>query len=245
MTKIKCIQFLLLLITFLNFKQQSNAQVFPAEALFTLTPPFPVYLSDYAKPSGNNISVRLLFRDFNLGTRNIRLRFSISGQNFVVSNLPNNINLPQFSLTAGVPLNLSQADIYAYFLAENLDISPNQYGQAFPEGVYKFGVEIIDALTNRPLSGVLASPPFWFVVNEPPFLNLPLNNAKIIASNPQNVIFQWTPRTKQAASIEYEFSLTELFVPFGFEGNLQNIFLSQPAYYQTTTTNTTLLYGHG
>ncbi len=221
----------------------SKAQLYPAEAIFNLSPPFPVYLSDYANPMGNNISLRLLYRDFNIGTRTVKLRFSLIGQNIQISNLPSIQNLPEFTITAGSPLNISQAELYPYFLQENLDISPQIYAQALPEGLYRFGVEIIDSESNRAISGQLLSMPYWFVVNEPPIINLPTNNSKVQVLNPQNLIFQWVPRTKQAAAIEYEFTLTELFVPDAFEGNLQNLFLSQPPYFQSTTRNTTLLYG--
>jgi hypothetical protein len=232
---------LIALITSLQLK----AQLYPAQAFFNLSPPFPVYLSDYANPTSNNLSVKLLFRDFNVGTRSVRLKFSIQGSNFQASNLIQNTNLPEFSLTAGQPLLLTQADIFPYFLSENLDIPPAIYGQAIPEGVYTFGVEIIDVLSNRAISGRLSSVPYWFTVNEPPIINLPINGSKVMVTNPQNVLFQWTPRNKQAASMEYEFTLTELIEPENFEGNLQQIFFSQPPYFQTSTNNTTLLYGPG
>ncbi len=237
--------YLLLVFISMYSALQLKAQLYPSQAFFNLTPPFPVYLADYANPSGNNISLRLLYRDFNAGTRTVRLKFSIMGQNFQVSNLIQNTSLPEYTITAGQPLLLNQSDIYPYFLAENLDLPPNLYNQVIPEGVYTFGVEIIDALSNRPISGLLKSVPYWFTVNDPPIINLPFNGSKVMVTNPQNVVFQWTPRNKQATAMEYEFTLTELIQPEGFEGNLQQIFFSQPPYYQTTTSNTTLLLGPG
>lgn len=224
---------------------KTEAQVFPSQAFFTLSPPFPVYLSDYANPNANNIALKLLFRDFNLGTRNIRLKFTVTGQNFQTINLNQLNDLPEFTITAGQPLLLNQSDIAAYFMAENLEISPMQYSQPLPEGIYKFGVQIIDSESNRAISGLLESSPYWFTVNDPPIINLPQNGSKIKVINPQNIIFQWAPRNKQAAQMEYEFTLTELIIPEAFEGNLQQIFFSQPPYYQTFTNNTTLLYGPG
>ena len=222
-----------------------RAQLYPSQAVFTLSPPFPIYLSDYANPNANNLSVRLIYRDQTIGTRNIKLKFSITGQNFQASNISANVRMPEFTITAGQPLLLNQSDIYPYFLAENLDIPPSLYSQPLPEGMYTFGVEILDAFSNRPISGVLSSVPYWFVVNDPPIINLPLNGSKIMVTNPQNVVFQWTPRHKQATFMEYEFTLTEIIKPEGFDGNMQQLFFSQPPYYQTITNNTTLLFGPG
>jgi hypothetical protein len=222
----------------------AQAQLYPSEAFFVIQAPLPVYLADYASPAGQNISLRLLFRDFELGNRSVRLKFGIAGQGLQINNIPGP-QYPQFELTAGVPLVLEQADIFSHFLPQNLDVSPQQYTTALPEGVYRFTVEVIDAESNRPISGLLQSKPYWLLVSEPPIINLPAQNAKVKPTIPQQLLFQWTPRNKQPAAMEYDFSLTEIIVPDGFEGNLQNIYHSLPTYFQTSTNSTTLLYGPG
>jgi hypothetical protein len=238
----KHLQLFVFLLAFLGFRA-ANAQQYPVEATFLLKPPYPVYLFDYANPAGSQLSLQIILKDLASGSRNVRLSFSIEGAGFQASNLPQLVNLPQFTLTPGIPQTLSQADLAPYFKAENLNISPQQYSQALTEGVYTFKVQVIDVLSERAISKIHESPSIWIVVNDPPLLNTPSNQAEINVQNPQNILFQWTPRHKQANAVEYDFVLTELLVPANFSGNLQNLFLSQPAYYQATTSNTTLLYG--
>jgi hypothetical protein len=233
-----------IVIALLLLQIRGIAQYYPAEAFFNLSPPFPVYLSDYANPMGNNVALRLVFRDFNLGTRQVRLKLCVQGQNFQTCSLPG-VLLPEYTITAGVPLLLQQADLYQYFLPQNLDLNPVAYAQAMPEGIYRFTVQVIDAQSGRSISSELQSVPYWFTVNDPPIINLPQNNSKVMVQYPQNLVFQWAARSKQASAVEYEFSITELTVPVDFEGNLQNIFLSQPPYYQIITNTSTLLYGPG
>lgn len=229
--------FLILLLA----AKEGQAQFFPVQATFYAKPPYPVLLSDYANPQGKSLTLKVLLRDLTLGPTQVYFRFRVA------SNRVNYINLlrvgPVFTLTPGVTSTFTQADFGTYFTANQLNVSPFVYAVPLPEGIYTFSVEIMDALTNKALSKVEQSPPMWLVVNDPPILNLPLNNSNVKTQNPQNLIFQWTPRHRQASTVEYEFALTELLVPDNFTGNLQNIFLSQPAYYQTTVSTTSFLYG--
>jgi hypothetical protein len=230
-----------ILLILLLVAREGHAQFFPVQATFYAKPPYPVLLSDYANPQGKSLTLKVLLRDLTLGPTQVYFRFRIS------SNRVNYTNLlrvgPVFTLTPGITSTFTQADFGTYFNASHLSISPFVYAVPLSEGVYTFSVEIMDALTNKALSKVEQAPPMWLVVNDPPILNLPLNNSSVKTQNPQNLIFQWTPRHRQASTVEYEFTLTELLVPDNFTGNLQNIFLSQPAYYQTTVTTTSFLYG--
>jgi len=58
--------------------------------------------------------------------------------------------------------------------------------------------------------------------------------------NPQNLLFQWTPRHINVTNVEYEFSLVEIW---DFTMDPQAVFLASPPIYQTTTQATSFLYG--
>ena len=53
----------------------------------------------------------------------------------------------------------------------------------------------------------------WISLSDPPFLNLPIKGESVAFRNPQNIIFQWTPRhlnsPNTAYNTEYEFTLIE------------------------------------
>jgi hypothetical protein len=224
------------------FAIKGFAQQYPVVAKVNAVPPYPVNLSDYANQNQQAIGVQLLLKDISFGSLQVRLKFTIEGSGILISN-PDGLSLPAITLNAGVMTTLSSAEIAQYFAPQNLNIPPNQYSQPLTEGTYRIGVEVFEATTNRKVSSLQFSNYLWIVVNDPPFLNLPANNVKINETNPQNITFQWTPRHKQASNVEYEFRLVELLVPENFNGNIQNLYLSQPAYYETTVQNTSMLYG--
>ncbi|GAB3954019.1 hypothetical protein GCM10028805_38750 [Spirosoma harenae] len=237
------VRFIVFIVVLLSLLQEGRAQHFPVQATFYSKPPYPIKLSDYANPLGQNLSLKVILRDLNLGPTQVYFKFSITSNRASFSNRPQPGNVPMFTLTPGIVQTFTQADFGRYFTWENLGISPTVYSQPLGEDIYNFSVEILDVLTNKSLSGAVTLPPVWLVVNDPPILSLPANQGFVKTQNPQNTIFQWLPRHRQANAVEYDFVLTELLVPANYNGNLQNLFLSQPPYYQATTTNTTILFG--
>ncbi|MVM36653.1 hypothetical protein GO730_01485 [Spirosoma sp. HMF3257] len=219
-------------------------QLFPVNATVLVYPPYPVYLTDYANTFNNSFQLQLLLRDIELGSRQVTLKIQLNqqGGNSIQSRYPA-VGVPVTELVSGVPVILRQADLAPYFQPQNLNLSPNAYSQPLTEGIYTMSVTVYDLLTGKQLSAVQSSAPFWVVISDPPLLNLPENNGFVVEQTPQNLLFQWTPRTKQATSVEYDFTLTELIGVNGFSGNLQNLFLAQPPYFTTTTPTTSFLYG--
>tara|TARA_R100001369_G_scaffold85719_2_gene119617 strand:+ start:8148 stop:12224 length:4077 start_codon:yes stop_codon:yes gene_type:complete len=143
-------------------------------------------------------------------------------------------------LEGGVPLVLTNAELAPYFRFENITgISPIVYGQAIPEGAYQFCYEVYDVLTGNRLSQKSCAISVVFQ-NEPPFLISPRNKTLVAENNPQNIVFQWTPRSINVSNVEYELSLVEIW---DTQIDPQAAFLSSPPVFQTTTTSTTYVYG--
>ena len=224
---------------------ESAAQNFPVQATFYSKPPYPIRLSDYANPLGQNLTLKVILRDLNLGPTQVYFKFAINSTQASFGNFGPPDGSGPITLVPGVVQTFTQADFGQNFTWRNLGINPALYAAPLREGIYNFSVEIIDVLTNKSLSGAVKLPPVWLVVNDPPIPSQPANRGNTLIPTPQNLIFQWIPRHRQAAAVEYEFTLTELLVPAGYSGNLQNLFLAQPPYYQTTTLATTLLFGPG
>lgn len=220
----------------------ASAQLFPVQVSPQLTPPYSLKLSDYSTSTTEKLLVNLLLTDVNESDLQVRLRFSISGNSVNIQSKDFVQNAAPIQLTGGIPLRLSNLDLQPYFDLQNLDgITPSEYSKPLPDGLYQFCFEVFDWTTGRPLSEKKCYP-VYLVLNDPPFLNLPQNGEQVPARDPQNIIFQWTPRHVNATGVEYEFELRELW-----DTNVdpQAAFLASPNLYQTTVFANTLLYGPG
>jgi hypothetical protein len=143
-------------------------------------------------------------------------------------------------LDGGINIRLSNLDLQPYFSLNNLlGIIPQQYNKALPSGRYDFCFEVYDFLSGQPISRKSCFP-VYLILNDPPFLNVPNRGDLVSAQNPQNSIFNWTPRHLNATNVQYEFTIKELW-DTGM--NPQAAFMVSPALHQETTFATTLLYG--
>jgi TANFOR domain-containing protein len=238
----KILLFVLLLLATLKNIAQTPVQVNPQ-----LLPPYSLIVSDYYSAPGNpKLNVLLLLRDVNRATINIRLRMSIESQSVRLRTKETAVFSP-ITLQTGVPYYLSPAELTPYFNAENLDfsgITRQQYEQTgkLPEGFYTFCFEAVEATTGLTVSNRGCSFA-WMTLSDPPFLNLPAKAESLNPRNPQNIIFNWTPRhqaSPNAAFVtDYIFSITEL------QDNAiapEAAFMSSPPLYSDSTGITTFLY---
>ncbi len=232
----------LLLIWIFAF-QALQAQVFPVQVTPQLIPPYSLNLSDYQNAAREQVIVNLLLSDVTESNREVTLKFSMSNTaGFAIESAPVVVGALPVFLNGGIPLRLTNADLQAYFQLQNLrGISPQQYGQPLPDGVYQFCFEVFDRRSGQAISRKSCATAF-LVLNDPPFLNVPSRGEAIPQKEPQNIVFQWTPRHLNATNVEYEFTLVEVWDELV---DPQTAFLASRPYYQTTTRATTLLYGPG
>jgi hypothetical protein len=245
----KRILLILLLIAATVAGNRLSAQTYPVQAGLMLQPPYSVYLSDYAMAGTDKLSIQLLLQDMTKPQLPVRLRLTITNQQgIIIRTRPGYMPSP-LTLEGGIPLRLTGAELAPYLAAENLDISGINRtafvrgGQALPEGLYQVCVEVYEYYRNERISNQ-ACAMAWMILNEPPMLNLPLSQEKLRATEPQNLVFQWTPRhtgsPNAAFSTEYEFSLVEIWPE---NRNPNDAILSTAPIYQTTIRNSMLVYG--
>ncbi|UII29067.1 fibronectin type III domain-containing protein [Fulvivirga maritima] len=229
------------------FSQQVSAQSYPVQATFQLTPPYSLYLSDYAAADNNRFALNVLLRDLSRQDLQVRLRLTIEGTGVSITTRPDYRPQPLF-LQGGMPLMLGAADLGAYFNPENLifqGISKDQVvrGNALPEGFYRICFEVLEYNLGTEVSN-MACGSAWLMLNDPPIINTPFNGEKVRVQDPQTQLFQWTPRhtgsPNSAFSTAYDFELVELW-PEGRDPN--NAIQSTPPIYETTTYSTSLVYG--
>ena len=234
----KFLQFVL----FLLFFAKGFSQTFPVQIVPQAVPPHPVYISEYAKNTvlTNRLRAQLLLNDISITNQEVRLKIYIEGQGINAQSKDVVIGSSPLFLEGGVPLQLGSSDLAPYFEFQNLQgISSGIYSNPLPEGVYQFCFEVYDVFTGNRLSQKSCTS-FILFQNQPPFLNLPFNKTAITEQNPQNIIFQWTPRHINVSNIQYEFSLVEIWDDYI---DPQAAFLASPPIYQEITSQTTLIFG--
>lgn len=236
----------LLLLSFLQV--EGKGQTYPVSAFVNLTPPYSSYLPDYADPFNNQLRVLLTLNDFSIPSYTVKLRFRLEGSGYTIVN-DNLLALPAFTLTPGVPIEISGNDLAPYLSSSNLsftgiDVADYELRKVLPEGPCSICVEVVDfSNPNQAILGNPACVQAWFSLNDPPLLNMPFCGQEIPETDPQNIVFSWTPMSMgspYSVSTEYTFELFELR-PEGADPNMT--VTSTLPIYTTTTTNTLLNYG--
>lgn len=234
--------FLLLLFVIMVFPVKGLGQTFPVQVTPQLIPPYNIRLSDYSTATSDRIVLNILLKDIMDNNRAITLKFSLATKDGIVKNTAAISNTKPITIDGGIPLRLSNLDLRPYFELQNLvGISPQKYNATLPDGMYQFCFEVFDAITGLPISNKGCATVF-LTLSDPPILNMPFNNSEVQQKDPQNIIFQWTPRNLNASNVQYEFTLVEIWDEFI---NPQAVFLNSIPLYKTTTKQTSLIYGPG
>ncbi len=223
------------------FSLTINAQVFPVNVTPQVIPPYSLKLSEYGSSASEKLLLNLLLTDITESNRQVRLKFYLENNaGLSVQSSDVVIGANPIFLDGGVPLRLSNIDLRPYFELQNLrGINPRQYSVPLKEGLYRFCFEVYDAISNRQISRKSCAT-VYLVLNDPPFLNTPRRGEQVLVRNPQNIVFDWTPRHLNATNVQYEFTISELW---DTQMDPQAGFLASRPLYQTTTRATTLLYG--
>ncbi|MEX0274623.1 MAG: fibronectin type III domain-containing protein, partial [Flavobacteriaceae bacterium] len=220
----------------------SYAQNHPVQVIPQAVPPAPIYLSNYADATAINgpLRVQLVLNDITIANREVRLKAYFEGNGIAFQSHDLVTGASPLFLEGGIPLTLTNTELAPYFRFENITgISPTLYGKPIPEGMYQFCFEVYDVLTNSRLSSRSCVTTVVFQ-NDPPILIAPQNKSIVENRNPQNIVFQWTPRHINVSNVEYELTLVEIW---DNHVDPQAAFLSSQPIFQTTTLATTYLYG--
>ena len=230
----------------LTLSLAAHAQVYPVSGSSVLIPPYSVYLADYTEATSDRIVLTVVLNDVARPELRVRLRAKIIGQNVTLETKPEYTGR-EIVLEGGVPLRLTGSDLAEYFDPNNLNftgISRREFEKtgALPQGFYQFCFEVLEYNRGVKISNSICAPG-WLILNDPPLINLPRNGDKVVATQPQNVIFQWTPRhtgsPNSAFTTEYDVKLVELWPA---NRNPNDAILTSPPILEETTRSTTFIY---
>ncbi len=240
---------LISLLLFFNAKVIKAQGFYPVQSSVQLVPPYSTYLTDYAQPGSEKFRVILLQKDISQTSYQLRLRFSIILDGKTIMITSRSYNPPPLTLAPGIPTTITGADLADYLDSRYLDFvgydrSLYERTKSLPEGSFQICVTAYDYhRQNVQISNVGCS--FYYLAkNEPPLINQPACGSRIIKKEPQQIVFTWLPRNtsspNSANSTEYIFQLFENRVP---GKNPNDIALSQPPVFTTTTDLPQIIYG--
>ena len=224
----------------LLFSLTGRSQTYPVQTFLQVSPPYSSYLPDYADPFSNQMKVLLTLIDFSVPSYQVKLRFKIEGSGYTMQNT-DLVSLPSFTLTPGIPVEISGALLAPYLHTSNLaitgfDVGAYERNKILPEGPATICVEIVNfSGVDQALLANSTCAQTWFSLYEPPLLNLPFCGTEINATDPQGVLFSWTPlhmASPFAGETTYLFELFEIR-PAGSDPNLV-VNSSLPIYTETT-----------
>lgn len=237
---------IILLFAVLFVIERTQAQVYPVQGNSVLIPPYSVYLADYTNGATDRLILNLVLNDITRPELKVRLRARIVGQNITLETKPEYIG-KELVLQGGIPLRITGSELNEYFNPDNLNfsgISRREFEKtgALPAGFYQFCFEVLEYNRGVKISNSICANG-WLILNDPPIINLPRNGEKLTPTQPQNIVFQWTPRhtgsPNSAFSTEYDIKLVELWP---VNRNPNDAILTSPPILETTTRSTTFIY---
>jgi hypothetical protein len=220
----------------------------PVQVTPQLLPPYSLQVSEYYSGIQPKLQVLLLNRDINQPTIQVKLKMTVESQNCKLRTKDNAVT-PTFTLTNGVPYYLTPQDLQTFFSSANLDFgggySQQQYDQTgrLPEGLYSFYFEAFELYTGNLVSnkGFALG---WLTLADPPLLNTPAKAEGVTPNNPQNIVFNWTPRHNTSPTAgyvtDYVFSITEIT---DINISPEQAFASGQPLFTDSVQITTYLYG--
>lgn len=228
-----------LFVLFLFFSVTGYAQLYPVQLTPVFNSPYSVKISDYATSMDTKMQLLINPTDISISQRQVRLKLYIQGNGLNIQSSDFIQGQRPIFINGGELQTLTNTDISALFRLENLQgISPAQYANPLPEGMYNFCFEMYDFVTNQKISQKSCAS-LYLILNDPPLLNTPQKNEQIASTEFPNILFTWTPRQINASNISYKFELKQLIDP---TLDPQIGFQMSPILYEETLFGTALLY---
>ncbi|WP_456314791.1 hypothetical protein [Pseudomonas shirazensis] len=228
-----------LFVLFLFFSVTGYAQLYPVQLTPVFNSPYSVKISDYATSMDTKMQLLINPTDISISQRQVRLKLYIQGNGLNIQSSDFIQGQRPIFINGGELQTLTNTDISALFRLENLQgISPAQYANPLPEGMYNFCFEMYDFVTNQKISQKSCAS-LYLILNDPPLLNTPQKNEQIASTEFPNILFTWTPRQINATNISYKFELKQLIDP---TLDPQIGFQMSPILYEETLFGTALLY---
>lgn len=181
-----------------------------------VNPPYPIHLDEYLN-YGNTLIVSIT----NTGAtaKDFYLRGSIEGDNGIslVSD-PTKIPSAYLSVGAGQTKMFYGSDMAPFFslnstIITGIDKQLLIRNEALPEGNYQVCLEAYDRTTNTLISTFEACAFFFVKYIQPPIITSPACASTVTYTDPQTLIFSWTPAIGAPPTTLYTLKIAECIPP--------------------------------
>ena len=227
-----------------------RGQIYPVDVSTQVTPPYDVYLPDYASPGGEKLRIVLLQRDLAIQGYRLRFEMKIQDNGVTIMQTSKSAMPPPITLQPGIPTVLGGSDLSWYVQPQNLEFgggySAATYEQtrALPEGPITITFTAYDYIRSDLQVSRPSSTSFYASLDNPPLLNYPACGMQVAPINPQFINFGWLPQNtsspNSALQTNYVFSLWAV-LPAGY--NYQDIVQSAAPIFTTTVQQPNFVYG--
>ncbi|MDH5609874.1 MAG: fibronectin type III domain-containing protein, partial [Cyclobacteriaceae bacterium] len=195
----------------------AHAQVYPVTSHLTMAPPYPINPATYAMDDFTGMQLHLVLTDQTRNNYLVGLRLIIEGQSGIrIETIPSDTWMHTTYLNPGNNA-VDLALLHALFNPDNLLVSGMDPGGNFPEGMYRFKVEVYDINRNVPISDPYSGMHVcWISRFEPPILSLPTRDAVLAIGAPNTTTaatFAWIPRGVYPGitNVEYTLEIAEIY----------------------------------
>src|ERR1700754_1955710 len=229
-----------------------RAQIYPVQLSTLVSPPYSIYLPDYASPGGEKLRLVLLQRDLTVQGYRVRFDMKVQVNGVTIMQTSRSAMPPPITLQPGIPTVLGGSDLSWYVQPQNLEFgggyssSTYEQSRSLPEGPISITFTAYDYIRSDLQVSASAGSFFYATRDNPPLLNYPACGMQVTPISPQFLNFSWLPQNtsspNSALQTNYIFSLWAV-LPAGY--NFQDIVQSTRPLYSVTTQMPTLVYGPG
>jgi TANFOR domain-containing protein len=233
----------------LSVIQVAAQSPFSVNATLAVQPPYSTHISDYTSQPGKILSTLLNISPTG-GSVQVYLLGSISSSGGISIVTDPAYKMPEpVTLVAGQPYLLSQSDLNHVFSSDHLifnGITKQEviYGNGLPEDEYQICIRAYDYNTGQPVSS--EEPQGCATINitsvEPPIILTPLCGDSITSLQPQSIIMSWTMPPGTPMNTQYYLKIVEI-LPSDRDPNDAMNSAAHPAFFETTLSTTSFLYG--
>lgn len=240
----KLILFLAIIVSKISFAQITNVNV----SLNTL-PPYSPYIADYVNYQ-NKTLITLIPNGSPSDLKEVYFKASVVGDNGIsVYTKPNFKPTQGLQIQGSVPKVLNSVALQNSFEENNvtvtgINVKELTIGNGLPEGNYVICVQVFDFVTDLPLSGSSpsgCSAPIIIQHADPPLPLSPSCGAEILATDVQNMLFNWTYNPGFTPNFQYLLKIVPVLSTQNPNDAINT--MVTPAFFEKIIKSTSYLYG--
>ncbi len=227
----------------------SLAQITNVNVSLNVLPPYSPYIADYVNYQ-NKTLITLIPNGMPSDVKEVYFRASVVGDNGISVYTKSNFKPAQgIQIQGSMPKALNSIALQNSFEENNvtvtgINVRQLTIGNGLPEGNYVICIQVFDFATDLPLSGSSpsgCSAPIIIQHVDPPLPLSPSCGAEILATDVQNVLFNWTYNPGFTPNFQYLLKIVPVLSTQNPNDAINT--MVTPAFFEKIIKSTSYLYG--